>query len=377
MKLAKPELPSLEVAAVVKELQVLVGSKIDQIYEAEDNEYIIQCHPRGKEKILLKIKPSAYLYITSKKPETATPKTFCMQLRKHIAGGIITAVNQIDAQRIVEITLGKTEQQKLTVELFSKGNLILSDDKNAIIGLLERQSWQSRELRPRATYQLPPLDTNIFEIEKGGVEEKLAKTEKEKIVTALAIELGIGGLYAEEACFRAAIDKNTSPKKLTKQQREELWKALQSILKELNIPQGCIYEGGIVAPIVLQTQKLKEKIQRFSEALDKVLSITKEEREKERQEEKFRQKIVGLQRIEAEQQQKLHECETKIEEKTKRAEWIYEHYNEVKQLLELVEKTRASGGWQAVAEMLKKMKKIKSIDLKEKKITVEINNSKQ
>jgi predicted ribosome quality control (RQC) complex YloA/Tae2 family protein len=239
-----------------------------------------------------------------------------------------------------------------------------------IVGLLERQTWQSRELKPGIVYQYPPLETDIFKIDQKQAEKKITESSKEKVVVAIATELGIGGTYAEEVCFRAGIEKNTPPTKLTKTQRAALWSAIKDILTEIKKPEGYIYETGI-APIVLQTFQLREKLPTFNEALEKVLSTSKQDQEKLRKESQFRQRIASLQHIESEQQQKLHDCEERTEEETKKAEWIYDHYKEIKQLLSLVEKSRASGGWQAVTETLKKMKKIKSIDLKEKKITVE------
>lgn len=373
MKPTKPELSSLELHAVVKELQPLVGGRINQIFQQDKKEFFIQIHVPNGGRQLLRIEVGKLLYKTRHKPTMETPGTFCMQLRKHTDGATITVFEQVDAQRIARVGLKRADHlYHLFIELFSKGNIVLTDDKNTIIALLERQAWQSRELKPGIIYLLPPIETNLFGVNKKDVEEKIKKSKKEKTVAALATELGLGGTYAEELCARSGIDKNTPPSELKKSEHEKLFASLKEMLKEINTPAGFVFDGDTVAPIPLKTQRPKEKTETFNEALDKLLSRSKVERQRDALEAKYQQKIAELQRILGQQEQNLKANEAAIIEKSAKGDFIYQNYQKVKTLLDEVEKLRAKGGWDAVVAELKKVKQIKAVDLKEKKIVLEI-----
>ena len=60
------EITVLELKYLVKELQVLVGSRVDTIYQPD--EFYVQVHKAGTGKMLLRIEKNA-LWITQKKPE--------------------------------------------------------------------------------------------------------------------------------------------------------------------------------------------------------------------------------------------------------------------------------------------------------------------
>lgn len=373
MNLTKPELSTLELHAVVQELQPLRGAKIDQIYQAEQKELFIQLHQTGTGKHILRILSGKLLYLTKQKPTMATPSTFCMQLRKHLDGAVIREISQVGAQRIVQIELIKSDlRYMLFIELFSKGNMVLSDDKRSIIALLERQTWQSREVKPGVEYILPPLVGDIFTLEKKGFEKMIKESKKDKIASAGATELGIGGLYAEEICARAGCDKSKSPKELTKKDIEALWKAVKAVREETEKPKGTVSEGNILSPITLTTKNPVRELSTFNEALDTFLSTSKIEQEREKKEQQYQQKIADVQHIMEQQERTLKELEKKTSEEAAKGDLIYQHYTDIKKFLDAVEKTKVLGGWDGVKEMLSKMKKIKEINMKEKKIKVDV-----
>src|SRR3989344_2669672 len=293
MNIRKPELASLELAAVVKELQVLKEGKIDQIYQSEDYDLFMQVHTK-EGKMLLRIKPGKFLYLTKHKILMASPTQLCMKLRKHLNGKIIMGLQQIDAQRIINV---KTDEAELTIEFFSQGNVILCDTENKIISLMRAQTTKSRELKPGLSYKVPPLEGDVFSVSAELFNRKMKESKKDKIVTSLATELGLGGLYAEEACARAEMDKNKAPKELSVKEKNELYKKIKEIVKETKTPKGYMFEEGVIAPFPLKNNKKTKEFQSFNEALDAVLSKTKAELEKEKKEAAYLQKMNSLQHI--------------------------------------------------------------------------------
>lgn len=371
MKLSKPELSSLELHATVKELQVLAGSKVDQIYESDNGEFFFQFHVPQLGKRLLRVVPGKFAYLTEHKIEMATPHPFCMQLRKHLSGGIMNSIAQVESQRILMLEIQKEKNYRMFIELFSKGNIVLCEEPGKIIAVWQRQSWQSREIRPELEYKLPPLDVELFTLSESGFTKMLGESKKDKIVTCLATELGLGGLYAEETCVRASVEKDSQPGSIDKRGKQVLWESFRHILTELEKPRGFVYDN-IIAPIQISGYELKKEYPSFTEALDARLSMSKAEQEHTALEAKYAQRIAELQRILEHQEQALVQVDAGAAEESAQGDFIYEHYSEIKKFFESVKKVQVEKGWVAVEQMLKGMKNIRLVDMKEKRIVVEM-----
>jgi predicted ribosome quality control (RQC) complex YloA/Tae2 family protein len=371
MKLTKPELTSLELRSVVKELQFLVGGKVDQIYQSGKKEFFLQVHVPRLGKKVIRIVVGSYMYMTSHKPPMEEPRSFCMQLRKRLSGGTITSFEQVDSQRIVKVVVEKDEKWALFVELFSKGNIILCDSDLKMKGVLEKQTWQSRELKVNDTYVLPPMDHDAFRLKKKEFFELVSASSKEKLVLALATELSLGGMYAEELCVRAGVDKDTVPSNVSEKQLGELWAAWQVMLNESWEPYG-FFCGKVISPISLQSINVESKEKTFTDVLDASLSKSKEELERAVREATYQKKLDELQRILDDQDIHLEKAQKIIDSSTTKGDWIYEKYQDVQKLLDAVEKAREEGGWDGVKEMLKGVKKVTGVTMKEKKVTISV-----
>ena len=76
----KNEISALDLYYLEKELQEIVGGRIDKIYQ-EKRSFLITMHVRGKGKFMLKINPNN-LYLTEDKEEfPSTPPGYCTLLR--------------------------------------------------------------------------------------------------------------------------------------------------------------------------------------------------------------------------------------------------------------------------------------------------------
>ena len=61
------EISSIELHYLINELQILVDAKVDQIYQPEKEELILQFHKTGMGKLILRILRGKYLYLTEYK----------------------------------------------------------------------------------------------------------------------------------------------------------------------------------------------------------------------------------------------------------------------------------------------------------------------
>jgi len=364
----KNSLVSLELSAVVNELQLATNGKLSQIYHQEKGEFLFQLHVKEEGKLLLKIIPGKLLCLTKNKDVPLKPSSFCMQLRKYISNASINKLYQKDAERIVVFELEKKEKFFLIIELFSKGNLILTDEKYNTITVLERQNWKDRSVKPGEKYQFPkPLGENWKELNENKLQKMLNKSVKNTLVVALAKDAGLGGLYAEEICKLASVDKGKVPKEVEDKEIKAIIKEIKQLLKKIESPQGFIYAEEIT-PFQLSEQKAEIVTKTYNEAVDTLnpLQIVSP----------YEKKINSLQMRVKIQENAISKQEQKIDENTKKGELIYEKYQPLQKMLDIVKELKKSKDWKDIEKELEKEKNIKQVDLKNKKIIVELEKKK-
>lgn len=162
-------LDAVAIKALVGELQCLVGGRVDKMHQPERDEIIVSVRTLEKSYKLLLSASSAnprfhLTEYTKKNPKTAP--LFCMLLRKHINSGKIKAIEQIDFERIVKISvdsydeLGDYTTKYIYVEIMGRhSNIILVNQEGRIIDSIKRIDdtvSSVREILPGGIYELPP-----------------------------------------------------------------------------------------------------------------------------------------------------------------------------------------------------------------------------
>lgn len=160
--------------AVKQELNVLIGGRIDKIYQPSREEIIISIRTRqGGFKLLVSASASsARIHITQMSVDNPmTPPMFCMLLRKHLGGGKLSAIRQDGLERILFLDfecineLGDIVTVTLACEIMGKySNLIVINSDGKIIDSIKRvDSDMSREriVLPGMPYEFPPRDDRI------------------------------------------------------------------------------------------------------------------------------------------------------------------------------------------------------------------------
>ncbi|MBU1199398.1 MAG: NFACT family protein [Nanoarchaeota archaeon] len=365
----KQELTSLDLHYLVKEFQSLVGARIDKIYEQDEdrNEFLFIFHISGVGKQMLRIKLPELCYMTEYKqlfPDT--PPGYCMFLRKHLSGARIREIRQKGFERILEIVFTtKAGIRTMICELFSKGNIVLVDEEQKIRGLLKSQNWQARTVRGGVKYEYPPEQTNTSVLSQDQFKEVVSKSKMDSIVKTLAVDFGLGGFYAEELCKRAKIDKD---KKLDDKSVASVYNALQNMFN-LDIKANNV--DGQLVPFKLSVDEGKQ-YETFNKLLDDVFSdkIVKDAESKVASVKQGKESKVSV--IIRKQEERLISLEKGITENQRKGESIYEHYQELKELLDNINSDRKKMNWEEVKKKYKKNKLIKSIDEKTGKIVVDV-----
>jgi predicted ribosome quality control (RQC) complex YloA/Tae2 family protein len=369
----KTQLSSLDIAYVVKELKALERGRIDKIFQKSSKEFYIQLHVSGMGKQILRVTDKA-AYLTAKKPAIEKLPGFCMFLRKHLSNSRVKEIRQKGSERIMEIVFETKEgTKKLVAELFGGGNLLLLDENATILSAARYEKYKNRDILPKSKYTHPKMEYNFFDLKQGDMEKLLSKTEKESIVKCLAVELGMGGTYAEETCLLAGIDKNKKPCETIAEIakiEEAIKKLLSSKAEALIFYKGNEAVDVVPFPLQLYTSLKARKFESFNEALDYYFSY--ELKDTATGKSPSEKKLERLGRIIEEQKRMIEGLEKSEKENREKAELIYNNYALVKEILDKINEASKKHSWGEIKDMLKRHKIVKGLDTKEKKVTIEL-----
>ncbi|GAF76789.1 unnamed protein product, partial [marine sediment metagenome] len=325
----------------------------------------------GKGKQQLFINAGNYLYLTSFKAPSQTPSEFCMYLRKKLANSRLIEINQLGFERIIEFKFQtKQDTFSLIFEMFSKGNIILLKD-NQILSAVEYQKYSTRTIRPKEDYIFPKKEFNFLELTQTDLKKLLSTTTKESIVKSLAIDLGLGGIYSEEACLSSKINKSKKPSELQDKEIKSLFESLKEI-RNKKLEPIIFYENNLIkdsVPFKLNLYKnLKQKpFETFSAALENSFSqqIPVEQL-------KYQKQINKTKKIIEKQIQHLEELKQQEKLNKEKAELLYKNYKLIKEILEELKKATEKYTWKEIQEKLKGHKLTKEVIPKEKSVVLEL-----
>lgn len=360
----KDQLSALDLHHLVREMQSLVGARVDKAYQGtkERKRDILLVLRKPGEKLLLRILLPGLVYIAPEKPVyDRLPGQFAVQLRKRMGNARLVAVRQRGFDRILELGLeNKDGKMTFLLELIPPGNALLLDAEEKILAAMEQQKTSTRTIRPGQPYVAlePAFPTNTASAKQ--LAEKLMVTDKDAIVKSLAIDLGLGGAYAEEACARAAVEKATA--KLTKAELHRVAEAVRNLVDAPISPQLAGAEG---FPIQMITRK-GEKRDSFSEIIASLVPVPEEPEDPDVAESaKHRKKALSV----VEQQKKAFVgLEKSGTENQRKAELLYERYQEIVALLKEAKQAKTK---EEIAALEAKHPILKNVDKAKGEITVE------
>ena len=197
---------------MVEELRrELVNGRIQKINQPFEQELVLQIRSnRQSHRLLLSAHPVfGRIQLTQTTFENpAQPSTFIMVLRKYLQGALIESIEQVENDRIVEITvsnkneIGDHIQATLIIEIMGKHSNILLVDKSShkILEVIKHVGFSQnsyRTLLPGSTYITPPSteSLNPFTIK----DEKLFEILQTQETTAKNLQSLFQGLGRDTA----------------------------------------------------------------------------------------------------------------------------------------------------------------------------------
>jgi len=360
----KSQLSSFDIAALVSEFQQCIDLRVEKIFlQGYDDLFIRLTGIKEKKTISIKLGQSMWLEHSFRTSKSVEPPTFAMLLRKYMSGKAIISITQHGFDRIVIFEL--QDNIKLIAELFGGGNLILVEG-NKIIQPLTSKSWRAREVKKGYDYVFPPESANPFKL---GQEElaSILKESKKDLVRCLAMDVNLGGAYAEEVCHSLARDKKDKASELSEDEITEVFEIIQTFKDMLASPQPQIIQDddGVqfdVLPFELSMHANldKKEFENHSQAIKEYFANLPENIIEEGPQKSGRQ--LQLERQLAHQLEAIENLEIQAKEFQEIGDTVYADYGILDSLLKNVNKILAQGNWQAAKHSIVELNNVDDFD---------------
>lgn len=264
---------NLDFLYLVRELQSVKDSFLNQVYESEPGVFRFKFH--GKRDVNMLVRLGQYAFLSTRIPESIPVSSFVRMLRVQLENSRMLSIEQKGFDRVLVITFQKKNQFHLIFELFGSGNMIFCNDQYQIIDAYSRETYAHRSLGPRKPYALPPNSKKAPET----LTVRDLPASKWKVVSALAKTVNLSPFYLEEAAIRSHIDLDRPMDSLTEKEKSVLVRHVHQLIECALAP--VVYYDGVhpveFAPFALHKMKEGEprSFSSFSEALEQYYFLAK------------------------------------------------------------------------------------------------------
>ncbi|MCG2868222.1 MAG: NFACT family protein [Candidatus Nanopusillus sp.] len=250
------------------------NSIVKNIYNIEDG-VVFELYKPGLENKFLYVIPGKIIFLYNVK-EREEANNFILKLRKDFNE---TRIN-IEIDNNDKIIIIKNNEKKIYVELFPNGLLIITDYNDTILYANQYKNFGVRKIFRNEKYTKPPGSVNIIN-NINEFFEKINNTNKKDVVRFLAIDLSLGGKYAEYILKKLNIDKNKSPKELNKEEIEKIYSIYNDII---NLKVIIDENGNIIEDInkyfinLYLNSRENKRIKKLNEEKEKIKRIIEEQK---------------------------------------------------------------------------------------------------
>ncbi len=363
----KKQFSNFDVFAIAKELNItLSNATISNVYQVEDLLVLKLTTKQGKKNLIIKndsrINLTDYDY-----PIPKFPSQYIMSLRKFLKNRRIFNVSQHNFDRIVIMELSNTNTApwKFVIELFNKGNFLLLDENNTLKIAKKYKKFRDRDILANREYFFPKSRGIDFLTMNEEQFIDLFKNSDEEVVRHLARNVNIAGVYSEEICFRAHIEKKTLGKDLTEEDNLRFFESFKKLRNNLlfgEINAQIILDNNreiSVIPFEIEMYESYEKkaYSSFNEAVDEFYSKIDSESIMSPNDQIVKQKIETQEKILKNQIEYLETLRHKKKKYYEQGDFIYANFNSLEKLINVILNAKAKGHiWSEINSKLRDAK---------------------
>ena len=417
----KRAMTSVDLAALVGELRDYTGAVVDKAYlYGEDLVRLkMRDYERGRIELILEVGDPKRAHVAAPEhvPDApGRPPNFAMMLRNRIAGATLEGVEQYGFDRILTFRFERDDGTTLLVaELFGDGNVAVTNEDREVVDCLDTVRLRSRTVAPGSQYGYPDERFSPLDCEYEAFAAKMDDSDTD-LVRTLATQLNFGGLYAEELCTRAGVEKTVDIEAATPEQYEALFGALERLREPLlagetdprlyeeheaerseasDEPSGGEPRGRVVDATPLPLEEHAEAgyeataFETFNGAIDQYFYRLEQEDEEPSSDPgsarpDFEAEIEKHERIIEQQEGAIEDFEAQAEAEQRKAELLYGNYDLVDDICSTVRGAREAGhGWADIEETFEEgaeqgipaAEAVVGVDAAEGTVTVEVNDT--
>lgn len=227
----------------------LSGSRIDKIFMPDRHSVVLHIRTQqGVKKLLICADPSLPRIMLAEdvRDNPALPPSFCMLLRKYLAGSRITSVTDPGYERVIEFNCTNTDElrdvkdYRLIVELMGRfSNIILVNGSGKILDSSVHVDFdvsKLREVMPARVYSYPPAQNKLSAEEALGMvrrgELPIIEDEKSRPIGKAIINSikGMSPVLSRQLCLQSDADERQTIALLSEDTRKRLVARLDSFL---------------------------------------------------------------------------------------------------------------------------------------------------
>ncbi len=355
----KRAMTSVDLAALVGELRGYTGAVVDKAYLYGDDLVRLKMrdYDRGRVELVVEVGDPKRAHVATPEhvPDApGRPPNFAMMLRNRIAGANLESVEQYGFDRILTFRFEREDQTTLVVaELFGDGNVAVTNEDREVVDCLDTVRLRSRTVAPGSQYGYPDERFSPLDCDYGAFAAKMDDSDTD-LVRTLATQLNFGGLYAEELCTRAGVEKTVGIEAATDEQYEALFGALERLREPLlageTDPRLYESDGEVVDATPLPLEEHAESgyeataFENFNGAIDEYFHRLEQDAEESVVDESarpdFEAEIEKYERIIDQQRGAIENFEEQAEREQQKAELLYGNYDLVDEVCSTVREAR-------------------------------------
>jgi len=361
----------VDLAALVTELNRYEGAKVDKAYLYGDDLVRLKMRDfdRGRVELLIEVRDPKRVHVADpgRVPDApGRPPNFAMMLRNRLSGGDFAGVEQFEFDRILTFRFERDDANTLVVvELFGDGNVAVLNEDREVISSLDTVRLKSRTVAPGAQYGYPESRFDPLVADYDAFAAAMDDSDTD-LVRTLATQLNFGGLWGEELCTRAGVEKTKAIADAGDPEYEALFGVVEELrtrLKEGDLDPR-VYrdeEGRVVdvSPVPMEERSAldPEAFDSFNAALDSYFHELEAEEAPGsgdggggRDRPDFEAEIEKKERIIAQQEGAIESFEEQARAERERAELLYANYDLVDEVLSTVREAREDDvPWEDIA----------------------------